>query len=183
MAGHDTITSFVATSLLEYLVASKSLLDYVKGDEWQDKERGGQLGTPAALILLCIVDAIGGYLRNGNSVVMIDGKQRKIDGEKSKHFFVLNHPDYYGQSLSLNEIKSVYEYRNLLAHNAALAAGRPLLFDPNDTAIFPAFENTRAINLPALHNQSLIAVSKLLSCENLIEQSRAARNIRLKAIV
>jgi len=130
-----------------------------------------------------IVDAIGGYPRYGNSVVIIDGRQRKIDGEKSKHFFVLNHPDYYGQSLSLNEIESVYEYRNLLAHNAALAAGRPLFFNPNDTAIFPAFENTRAINLPALHNQSCVAVAKLLSCENLIEQSHAATNIRLKTVL
>src|ERR1700674_2735533 len=126
MAGHDSLTSFVATLLLEYLLASKLSLDYVKDEIWHPEDRGGPLGTPSALILLCVVDAIGGYLRYGPSVALIDGKQRKIDGEKSKHFFVLNLPEYFGQSLSLAEIESTYEYRNLLAHNAALAAGRPL---------------------------------------------------------
>jgi hypothetical protein len=180
MAGHDSLTSFVATSLLEYLVLSRLALEHVKDESWHPEDRGGPLGTASALVLLCVVDAIGGYLRYGSSVAVIDGKQRKIDGEKSKHFFVLNVPEYYGQDLSLKEIESIYEYRNLLAHNAALAAGRPLLFHPADPQIFPVFEDTRAINLPALHNQSTIAVARLLSAENLIEESHAAKNIRLK---
>src|SRR5207247_1541205 len=98
MAGHDSLMSFVATSLLEYLVASKLALEHVKDESWHPEDRGGPLGTPSALILLCIVDTIGGYLRYGPSLIQIDGKQRKIDGAKSKHFFVLNLSEYYGQN-------------------------------------------------------------------------------------
>jgi hypothetical protein len=182
MAGHESLTSFVAASLLEYLVASKLCLEFQKeGASWHSEDQGGCLGTSSALLLLCVVDTIGSYLRYGPSTVMIDGKKRKIDGEKSKHFFVLNLPEYYGQNLSSVEIESIYEYRNLLAHNAATAEGRPLLFYPNESEIFPFHENRRAINLPAFHNRSCDAVERLLSSGKLIEESHTAKNIRLKA--
>jgi hypothetical protein len=183
MAGHDNLTSFVASSLLEYLVASKLALEFVKGENWHPEDRDGCLGTPSALVLLCVVDAIGSYLRYGPDIVLIDGKQRTIDGEHSKHFFVLNHQDYFAQTLSLTEIESIYEYRNLLAHNAATAAGRPLLFHPREPEVFPVYEDQRAINLPAFHNRACVAVEKLLSRGNLIEESHAAKNIRLKSAV
>jgi len=63
MAGHDSLTSFVATSLLEYLASSRLALEHVKDESWHPEDRGGPLGTASALVLLCVVDAIGAYLR------------------------------------------------------------------------------------------------------------------------
>ncbi len=71
------------------------------------------------LLLLCIVNALGTYLRNED--VIIDGKKQQIT--RGKPFRVLNHP-LFKQNLTDAQIGRIEEAsRNRLAHNALIDVG------------------------------------------------------------
>ncbi|MGA8313444.1 MAG: hypothetical protein WB755_25700 [Terriglobales bacterium] len=61
--------SLAEEAIREYLLASRICVEHRTQD-------GGILGYPAALLLLCIVNALGIYLR-GEEVV-IEGKKQQI---------------------------------------------------------------------------------------------------------
>jgi hypothetical protein len=86
---------------------------------------------PAALLLFCITDALGNWLRADN--VMIDGKSQKI-GKCT--FRVFNH-ECFGLQLTGKQISFLErDYRNRLAHNALIEAGAVLA--PTDA--IPVFD-------------------------------------------
>ena len=139
------------------------------------------MGFATALLLFCVVDAIGSYHRGSPATFSVDGKQRVIDAADFRHFFVLNDPGYYGQALGHSQIKALYDdYRNLLAHNATVAVGRAIIFDTGDDQIFPVRGNQLMVNLPAFHNRSIGAVENFL-CKGLAETSQIARNMTQKS--
>lgn len=93
----------------EYLFTIKACIEYRKSD-------GGCLGYPAALLMLCTIEALGHFLRN-ELVEIDDTKQAITSGEP---FRVLNHP-FFDQKLSGEQINAIKDaYRNRLAHNAMI---------------------------------------------------------------
>jgi hypothetical protein len=139
------------------------------------------LGFATALLLFCVVDAIGSYHRGSPTTFPVDGKPRVIDAPDFKHFFVLNGSEYYGQALGHSQIKELYDdYRSLLAHNATVAIGRTIIFDPGDDQIFPVRDSQLMVNLPAFHNRSIGAVENFLQ-RGLAETSQVARNMARKS--
>jgi len=132
MAIHPNLWALAEEAVEEYLTTVRWCLDYRKED-------GGCLGYPAALLMLCIVNALGTYLRNEQ--VTIEGtRQRITEGEP---FRVLNH-DVFNQNMTNDQIKIIeHTYRNLLSHNAMLAPNSWLVPGTADRAF--VFGNDNAI--------------------------------------
>jgi hypothetical protein len=116
MAIHEFPADLAQEAIEEYLMVIRYCLNYKKKD-------GGCLGYPAALLSLCIVNALGTYLRG--EAVGISGNPTTIT--KGEPFRVFNHK-LFGLNLTNEQIKVIeHRYRNLLAHNAMLGAGSWLL--------------------------------------------------------
>jgi len=180
MHEYTSISAVLATTLREYLSASKLALEFRKPSDW-GPEAGHCLGFATALLLFCAVDAIGSYHRGSPATFLVEGKPKAIDSADFRHFFVLNSPEYYGQALSHSQIKDLYDdYRSLLAHNATVAVGRAIIFDPDDDQIFPVRDNQMMVNLPAFHNRSISAVENFLR-KDLAQTSQVARNMAQKS--
>lgn len=160
MATYNSLAEVLRSSLVEYLTASKLALEYRKKSPWPED---GCLGFASGVLLMCVIDALGSYFAHGAQRFVIDGKARAIDGQASKHFFVLNHDVMFKQGLSGKAIERIYDvYRNLLAHNAAIASSNPLIFAPACPEAFPVVNGERCLNLPVLHNLSCAAVGVFL---------------------
>lgn len=121
MAFHRNLVSMLGESLPEFVAIAKLA---VETPTTHGKTPSSFHGYPAAALLFAVADSIGSYYRNNPTFsVMIDGKQRRIDGDGVKHLFIFNSP-LYGQSLSETEIQALYAlYRNPLTHNSVLAPG------------------------------------------------------------
>ncbi len=110
MAIHDNLSSLAQEAIEEYLTTTEFCLGHKKQD-------GGCLGYPSALLMLCLINAFGCFLRNES--VVIDSRTQRIT--KGEPFRVLNH-QLFNCGLSNEQIKAVeHRYRNLLSHNAMLA--------------------------------------------------------------
>lgn len=129
LALHDTPASMLKESLIENLTVVEYCLSYRKQDN-------GCLGYPAATLLFSIVDCIGSYFRkNKDFKIRIDGKQRFIDSDGYKHFYILN-STYFEQQLPEEAIKILYaKFRSLLTHNSVLGA-KALLYHNNELGAF-----------------------------------------------
>ena len=112
----------------EYLAIAEHCLTTRKAD-------GSVHGSPATLLLLCIVNALGVYLKD--ETVQIDGKDQKITG--GQPFNVLNH-SYFALDKQLSQVQINYvegAFRNRLAHNGMLAPGCYLnAEDDSDAVVF-----------------------------------------------
>jgi len=107
MGQHTQPWELAQEAVEEYLAVARSCVASTKPD-------GGIYGYPATLLLFCVVNALGNYLRGDH--VVIDGKAEEIT--KGEPFRVLNHP-LFGLKLHREQIKQVeLAYRNPLAHKA-----------------------------------------------------------------
>lgn len=123
----------------EYLDTAKDCLDY-------RKPNGGCRGYPAALLLLCVVDALGRFMPE--ETVPVDNKTEQIGG---KSFRVLNHP-YFGLSLSDTTMKHLKDsFRHTLAHNGLPLPLAYLNGEPHDDA-FVFHANQVEIRLVPFYN-------------------------------
>ena len=123
----------------EYLDTAKDCLVFRKPD-------GGCRGYPDALLLLCTLDVLGRFAKD--EIVPVDGNQQKI-GDAS--FRVLNHPTWFGQSLSDAEMKRIKDaFRHTLAHNALLIAMAYLNGEPHQQA-FAFYRDAVEIRLIPFH--------------------------------
>jgi hypothetical protein len=131
--------SLAEEAIGEYLLASRICVEHRKQD-------GGILGYPAALLLLCIVNALGTYLR-GEEVV-IEGKKQQIT--RGKPFRALNHL-LFRQDLTRAQIDRIEAaFRNPLAHNALIHIGAGLT--PAEAGLPFEFSNNEVwISVPMLH--------------------------------
>ncbi len=127
MAIHNNLSTMAIEGINEYLAASQICLRHRKAD-------GGCLGYPAALMLFCVVNALGNYL-SGDAIV-VETKKRKVT--RREPFLVLNH-GYFGLGLKHTEIKTLEKsYRNALAHTAIIEPGAALLaLDDDPPFCFP----------------------------------------------
>jgi hypothetical protein len=120
MPFHASLTEMLRESLPEYVAIARLSLATTK----QGRSSASFHGYPAATLLFAVADAIGSYFQGSSDfLVSVDGKQRSIDGDGHKHFFIFN-STFYGQALSEREILSIYDsYRNPLIHNGAMKPG------------------------------------------------------------
>ena len=116
MAQHSSLEEMATAAIDEYFQAVAYCLSFRTAD-------GGCLGFPAALLLFCITDALGNWLRTDK--VMIDGRSQKIG---NCPFRVFNH-ECFGLQLTGKEISFLEKYyRNRLAHNALIEVGATLSY-------------------------------------------------------
>jgi len=139
MALHQTLSTMAVEAVDEYIKAARLSLDFRKQD-------GGCLGYPSTLLLFCVVNALGSYLKGAE--VAIDGRRQKITS--GEPFRVLNH-ECFGLTLKSEEIKKLEKsYRNRLAHNAVIDFGSFLL--PNgDGPAFVFESDLLGINVFSFH--------------------------------
>ena len=138
MAIHPDLWSLAAATVEEYLTASKLCLKAKKTD-------GGILGCPAALLLFCIINALGTYLVGDE--ISLDGKKQKIT--RGEPFRVLNHPTF-GLSLTNTQIKNLeHWFRNPLAHNAIIE-GSVSLVAQGDGQSFLFTKDSAEVGVPGL---------------------------------
>jgi len=168
------MNEMLGLTLTEYLTASRLCLEYVKDEKWPGQ---GSLGFPAGLLLFAIVDAVGSYVRGSHETFPVDGKRVKIRRNDFQHFFVLNGENYYGQQLTHDEIKHVYDkYRSFLAHHAIFTPGGFLAMSASPE-LFPRDAGRIGVNLTALYNASVGVVERFLSSHPQLHLSIAATNI------
>lgn len=177
MAIHTSTHNLIHEALTEYLAIAEHCIS-------TGKPTGGCYGFPTALLCFTIADAIGSFYRGNTSfTINIDKKTRTIDGDGFKHYFILN-SDYYGQSLSEKEIKSLYEYyRCLLVHNAALAPNCVLDIGKETDPPFRRHTSQRIdhVNLRPFLNLSHIAVASFLKVSStLVPISKQGKGIENK---
>jgi hypothetical protein len=128
---------------------------------------GGCYGFPAAILLLCVADAIGSYTYDTSNI--------------EKHFDILNDPDFYGLGLKKPMIKAVYnKYRNLLTHNVALAPNASLAIGASDTLPFEDRGGVLVINLVPFLAVTDRAVNRFLKRPEIVTKSRLAHTIMKK---
>lgn len=113
-------------SLDELLFTARCCLKYRKIDNvlWPPPHAmNGVLGIPAAIALFTIVDALGSYFKKNKNVslhIQIDGQLKNIGKQGYHHYYILN-SEYFGLSLSENDIEKIYSMgRSRLMHNAIL---------------------------------------------------------------
>ncbi len=182
MATHFDLKSLLRESVHEYLFVADYCVQFQKDSAWPQREVGGCLGYPAAVMLFSIVDTIGSFHQGDASLnLVIDGKSRDIRNEGFQHFFILN-SDYYGQSLEEAAIRKLYDnFRNLLVHNASLAPSNFLIKDPGSAEPFPQSASRRKVNVSAFLDISRGAVQKFLTrVDQVIPNSPQAAKIALK---
>lgn len=164
MARHPNIPSMLQESLPEMLLVAKYCIEFRKDENiWPAH---GCYGYPAALLLLSIVDSIGSYVEKGSV---------------ENHFKILNNTDYYGLSLSNDEIRILYDkYRNLLAHNSVIANNVVLDIGSDN---FPMLQNQNGIYLlylVPLYNASIKAVNSFLNNPKVLISNQTVINIEKK---
>ena len=103
MTYHSNRTELAVESISDCLEAVRLSIAHRKPDK-------GNLGYPAALLLFCIVDAIGHHFQ-----VKVQGSHIRLD--------VLNHPSF-GLGLSRTQIGQLKKwFRNPLIHSGTIAPG------------------------------------------------------------
>ena len=118
---HKDAKSMMRESLREMIEVARYCVEFDKTVTWGYQ---GCYGFPGALLLLCIVDAIGKEILGGGDDI-------------KKHFEIFNHKDYYDLDLNVYVIELLRnEYRNRLSHNALIG---------ENVAMFPGDKNSPII--------------------------------------
>jgi hypothetical protein len=161
MTLHWDLPSLLRESLPEYVEVARIAINRAK----PGYSATSCYGYPAAALLFSVADSIGSYYRgNLNFSVLVDNVQRRIDGGRHKHFFILNSA-LYRQSLTEREISAIYEYfRNPLTHNGALVPNVYLETGNTEGPVFHLDEDkiVECVNLTALLAITDSAVSEFL---------------------
>jgi len=134
----------------EYLTAAGMCLEFRKPD-------GGCLGYPSVLLLLCVTNALGSYLKS-ETVIIANRPQRITRGEP---FRVFNH-GCFDLDMTQKQIKQIEDYyRNRLAHTAVIKAGAFLLPSDDDPAFVFQTENGMAIRVFSFYRSVARACSRI----------------------
>src|SRR5947209_2420992 len=122
MAIHEHLSTMAIEAIDEYFEVARYCVE-------QQKPQGGIFGYPATLLLLCVVNALGTYLRKER--VVIEGKEQPIT--QGEPFRVFNH-SILNLNLTMEQIKKIEKaYRNQLAHAALIEPGAWLTPAPQDS--------------------------------------------------
>lgn len=194
MAIKDEIKGLLRESFPEMLVSAKACIDYRKTDPfWKGNATNGCLGYPAAITLFCVVDAIGSYYIDNDAIeIVINNERTKIE-KSDEHFKILN-SKYYGQNLSGDLIKAIYEYRCHLVHNLAMPGQHILNIGNENDEVFDLKGKEKGghfpfINLLPFYRISEMAVNMFLkdldsiSYESYRIKTISAKDAKLKPLV
>lgn len=163
MAIHQNIPSMLQESLPEMLLVAKYCIEFRKDKTiWPAP---GCYGYPAALLLLSIADSIGSYVEKGSV---------------ENHFKILKNSEYYGLNLSDAELKIIYNYRNLLSHNTAMATNVGLSIGAINNPVLQSQNGSYLLNLIPFYNVSVKAVNVFLTNPNVLKNNQTIENIYKK---
>lgn len=179
MALHKKVDEHVIENLKEFLKLAEIGLSTRKADLDGDMVKDeGCLGSPAAVLLFSIIDAIGSYHRGDRDLKVTNHRRPYIDDDGRVHFFVLN-SHYFGQNLTGQEVQYLYsQYRSDLIHNAAVNAG-VLIYNKDERELFPVRNGARIVNLYALFHATRAALDAFIDASRtVIAGSRTVRNLR-----
>lgn len=166
MAIHNSVPSMLKESLPEMLLVAKYCIEFKKeSPPWPAQ---GCYGYPAALVLLCIADSIGSYVKKGNV---------------KNHFKIFNNKDYYSLELDSLSLKVLYDYyRNTLVHNAVLAPEIILDIGQSGEDVIQKINGNYLLKLLPLYEVSVIAVNKLFNDPKTLTNNTTIDNINKKII-
>ena len=179
MALHQKVDDHVIENLKEFLKLAEIGLSTLKADLEGDMAKDtGCLGAPAAVLLFSIIDAIGSYHRKDRTLKIKNHRRPFIDDDGYVQFFILN-SHYFGQDLTGQEVIYFYgQYRSNLIHNAAVNAGM-LIYNKEESEVFPKRNGVRVVNLHALFNATRDALRMFIEAsQNVIAGSRVAKSLK-----
>ena len=165
MAMKDNIKEMLKESFPEMLFAAKACIDFRKTDKvWEPNDGNGCLGYPSSIILFCIVDAIGSYCRDNDSLEIMIGTSKEKIKNSEEHFYILN-SKYYNQNLSLEHIKTIYgEYRSHLVHNLAMPGQHILNIGNESDKVFDLKSKKQGGKFPFINLKPFYLVSEKAVC-------------------
>lgn len=177
MGVHASHADMLLESLPQYVIAAEEAINTVL-------EGVGPLGYPAAVLLLCVIDAMGSYLRGKpEGIVTVDGISREIKSD-SDHYLVLN-SSYFGLNLSGTTFTDLNDQcRNPLVHNAVLGWDVRLVQQGflDRGPVYRADDGMLEIDLMLLHEACKRASGKFMEdVERHVADSRAIRNLEKKS--
>ncbi len=164
-------------SLNEMLTAAKYCIEY-------RKDSNGNLGWPAAVLLLSIIAAIGSYFEDDKNInIIIDNQSFKIKGTND-HFYILN-SKYFNLNLSLDTVQKIYgNYRCPLIHNANLPPEHFMEIGDEKTPVI-TYEQINGKLMPIINTVPLYklcekAIKNFLNDINNVANSKQIENIETK---
>lgn len=116
----NTPIEMLEESLNEILkIVSYSVYTHKDSTEFDDYLTG-IYGFPASILMLSLVDTLGGYYENNDSLeIEVDGKLRQITESNKSHYYILN-SHLFNANLTEELISIIYDCRNSLLHNNVL---------------------------------------------------------------
>lgn len=163
MAIHGTIPSMLQESIPEMLLVAKFCIEFSKDTNiWPAP---GCYGYPAVILLLSIVDSIGSYVEQGTV---------------ENHFKVLNNKEYYSLYMGPDEIKIMYNYRNLLSHNTVMNLNISLGIGTAEDPVLQSENGRYKLNLIPFYNVSVKAIDHFLNNPAILDNNQTIINIYRK---
>ncbi len=109
MSASALSTEQIKENIRELIVAAEFCVNYRKKSEaWNDCKTEINLGFPGAISLLMIIDIMGCHYRDKkNFKIIIDGKEKYINGDSYKHFYILN-SKLFDQNLTEDYIHKIH---------------------------------------------------------------------------
>lgn len=144
MALHSDFATMAVECVDEYIETAANCLKSRKPD-------GGCFGYPATLLLFCVINILGVFLRG--ETIKIEKREQTIT--KGEPFRVLNH-SIFGLNLNAKRIKILEQsYRNALAHEGIIEWGAFLVQTPNGQSRQNPFtfatDKVQVIDVDSLH--------------------------------
>ena len=149
MAIYPENKNFLIESIKENLYTIDYCVNYDKSiaQDWIGESKLGCLGIPAFILICSLIDTIGSYFRNSQSLIQIDNVSYKIE-KASDHFFILNHDKFFNLDLKMTTIMDFYStYRSKIVHNTTLPENSFLDIGRNEDRIFQLDKEGKIIKL------------------------------------
>ena len=142
----------------------------------------GVLGYPTATILFAFIDAIGSYHRDVASFKVRVGEDDLGITQPEHHMRILNSPDYFGLTLSAEQINRLYRLtRSPLTHNGLVGAGTVLWPGERDSVAIEETNGLIHIRLAGLLTLCEKSYERFLAnADSVVPESFPVRDLRSK---
>lgn len=148
MAIHSSQQEQTREAILELLFTVKYCLEFEKKASDKFWNTPGCLGYSAFILLCTIIDTIGATFRSSDVEIPFGEEREKIAARGKKHFYILNHPDYFDLNLKKGTIEDLYAtYRNKVVHNSSLPKGNFLINDKGSRECFHLNEEYKVVKV------------------------------------
>jgi hypothetical protein len=150
MAQHQSQKSMQKEALKEMIEVAEYCIKFDKAKSSNWIGFAGCYGYPGASILLSIVDTLGSIVEGGGDDV-------------SKHFKILNNPDWYNLNFSSEELILIERsYRNKLSHNSYIHQEVQMAIGGLNNNVLEKINNKTTLFLLPFLERSIFVVNKFL---------------------